>query len=129
MRGARRADGDGLLVALDQQDRSRWDWQQIDEGMVTLARRLGPPWSLPPAGSASRPQPPGGHRQRDVGSERTRLVLLRRCLLLPDLPDALEENIEIERLRDVLVVPCGQDSLPVLQRRECRQGHGGKATP
>jgi RNA polymerase sigma-70 factor (ECF subfamily) len=41
-RGAR-VDEQGLLVPLDQQDRSRWDWLQIDEGMVTLARALGYP--------------------------------------------------------------------------------------
>jgi RNA polymerase sigma-70 factor (ECF subfamily) len=39
-RGAR-VDEQGLLVPLDQQDRSWWDWLQIDEGMVTLARALG----------------------------------------------------------------------------------------
>jgi RNA polymerase sigma-70 factor (ECF subfamily) len=41
-RGAR-VDEQGLLVPLDQQDRSRWDRHQIDEGMVTLARALGYP--------------------------------------------------------------------------------------
>jgi RNA polymerase sigma-70 factor (ECF subfamily) len=41
-RGARVGEH-GLLVPLDQQDRSRWDWRQIDEGMLTLARALGYP--------------------------------------------------------------------------------------
>ena len=41
-RGARVAD-DGSLVSLDEQDRARWDWHQIDEGMVTLAQSLGHP--------------------------------------------------------------------------------------
>jgi RNA polymerase sigma-70 factor, ECF subfamily len=38
-RGARVDDG-GLLVSLDEQDRSRWNRRQIDEGMVILARAL-----------------------------------------------------------------------------------------
>jgi RNA polymerase sigma-70 factor, ECF subfamily len=41
-RGAR-VDEQGSLVALDQQDRSRWDRRQIDDAMVTLARALGHP--------------------------------------------------------------------------------------
>jgi RNA polymerase sigma-70 factor (ECF subfamily) len=35
-----RVDEEGLLVPLDQQDRSRWDWHQIDDGMRTLVRAL-----------------------------------------------------------------------------------------
>jgi RNA polymerase sigma-70 factor, ECF subfamily len=38
-RGARVDDG-GFLVSLDEQDRSRWDRRQIDEGMVVLAQAL-----------------------------------------------------------------------------------------
>jgi RNA polymerase sigma-70 factor (ECF subfamily) len=38
-----RVDDHGSLLTLDQQDRSRWDWPQIDEGMVALARALGHP--------------------------------------------------------------------------------------
>ncbi len=41
-RGAR-VDDHGSLLPLDEQDRSRWDWSQIDEGMVVLARGLGYP--------------------------------------------------------------------------------------
>jgi RNA polymerase sigma-70 factor, ECF subfamily len=42
-RRATRVDDYGSLVSLDEQDRSRWDWRQIDEGMVVLARALGYP--------------------------------------------------------------------------------------
>lgn len=38
-----RVDDDGSLLTLDEQDRVRWDWTQIDEGMVALARALGQP--------------------------------------------------------------------------------------
>jgi RNA polymerase sigma-70 factor (ECF subfamily) len=38
-----RVDDHGSLLTLDQQDRSRWEWPQIDEGMVALARALGHP--------------------------------------------------------------------------------------
>jgi RNA polymerase sigma-70 factor (ECF subfamily) len=41
-RGARVDDG-GSLVSLDEQDRSRWDRREIDEGMVILARALRDP--------------------------------------------------------------------------------------
>ena len=39
-RSAARVDEDGMLVSLDEQERSRWDSGQIDEGMVVLARAL-----------------------------------------------------------------------------------------
>lgn len=42
-RRSARVDDHGLLLSLDEQDRSRWDWSQIDEGMVVLARALGHP--------------------------------------------------------------------------------------
>ena len=42
-RRAARVDDHGSLVSLDEQDRSRWDRQQIDEGMVVLARALQSP--------------------------------------------------------------------------------------
>jgi RNA polymerase sigma-70 factor (ECF subfamily) len=38
-----RVDDQGSLLTLDEQDRSRWDWAEIDEGMVALARALGQP--------------------------------------------------------------------------------------
>jgi RNA polymerase sigma-70 factor (ECF subfamily) len=42
-RRAARVDEHGSLVPLDEQDRSRWDRSQIDEGVVTLARALDHP--------------------------------------------------------------------------------------
>jgi RNA polymerase sigma-70 factor, ECF subfamily len=38
-----RVDDDGSLLTLEEQDRSRWDWSQVDDGMVFLARALGQP--------------------------------------------------------------------------------------
>jgi RNA polymerase sigma-70 factor (ECF subfamily) len=35
-----RVDDAGSLVSLDRQDRSRWDWPQIEQGLVWLARAL-----------------------------------------------------------------------------------------
>jgi RNA polymerase sigma-70 factor (ECF subfamily) len=40
-RRSARVDDHGSLLSLDEQDRSRWDRSQIDEGMVVLARALG----------------------------------------------------------------------------------------
>jgi RNA polymerase sigma-70 factor, ECF subfamily len=40
-RRSARVDEHGTLLSLDEQDRSRWDRSQIDEGMVVLARALG----------------------------------------------------------------------------------------
>jgi RNA polymerase sigma-70 factor (ECF subfamily) len=45
-RNARVGD-DGSLLTLEEQDRSRWDWAQIDEAMVALARALGQPTRRP----------------------------------------------------------------------------------
>src|SRR5262249_39446994 len=42
-RRSTRVDDHGSLVSLDEQDRSRWDVRQIDEGMVVLARGLRAP--------------------------------------------------------------------------------------
>ena len=42
-RRAGRIDDEGALVPLDEQDRSRWNRTQIDEGMVVLARALKHP--------------------------------------------------------------------------------------
>jgi RNA polymerase sigma-70 factor (ECF subfamily) len=42
-RRAGRIDEEGALVPLDEQDRSRWNRAQIDEGMVVLARALKHP--------------------------------------------------------------------------------------
>jgi RNA polymerase sigma factor (sigma-70 family) len=40
-RRAARTDADGLLVPLAEQDRSRWDWRLVDEGVALISRTLG----------------------------------------------------------------------------------------
>jgi RNA polymerase sigma-70 factor, ECF subfamily len=60
-----RVDDQGSLLTLDEQDRSRWDWGEIDEGMVALARALGHPTRGPYvlqaaiAGTHARARTPG----------------------------------------------------------------------
>ena len=46
-RAEARVNAQGVLVPLDEQDRSRWDSAQIDEGMVVLARALKYPQRNP----------------------------------------------------------------------------------